>query len=57
MGFRFSTVLGQSYVIERKLTLDEPVWTPVEAMPGTGGLLQFTRPTTNSSSFFRLRVE
>ena len=29
----------------------------VGAMPGTGGLLQFTRPTTNGSSFFRLRVE
>jgi len=57
VGFRFSTVLGQNYVIERKLTLDDPAWTLVDALPGTGGLLQFTRPTTNGSSFFRLRVE
>jgi len=57
VGFRFSTLLGQTYVIERKLTLDDQGWTRVDAMPGTGGLLQFTRPTTNGSSFFRLRVE
>jgi hypothetical protein len=57
VGFRFSTVQGRNYVIERKFALSDPAWTPVETMSGTGGLLQFTRPTTTNSSFFRLRVE
>jgi uncharacterized protein YdcH (DUF465 family) len=57
VGFRFSTVAGANYIIERKITLADPVWTPVETLAGTGGLLQFTRPTTTNSSFFRVRVE
>ena len=57
VGFRFSTVLARNYIIERKFTLDDPAWMPVETMTGSGGLLQFTRPTTNASSFFRLRAE
>ena len=57
VGFRFSTVQGVNYIIERKITLGDPAWTPVETMAGTGGLLQFTRPTTTNSSFFRVRVE
>ena len=57
VGFQFPTVVGLSYVIERKLALTDPEWLAVEVRPGTGGLLQFTRPTTGPSAFFRLRVE
>jgi hypothetical protein len=57
VGFQFPTVAGGRYVIERKLTLDDPQWTEVEVTTGTGGLQQFTRPITPGSAFFRLRVE
>lgn len=58
MGFQFQSLTGQRYIIERKFTLTDPVWIPVETNTGTGGLLPFTRPTTAApSSYFRLRVE
>ncbi len=58
VGFRFATVSGRRYIVERKFSLADPVWTPVQTNAGTGGPLTFTRPTSASaSSFFRLRAE
>ena len=57
VGFYFPTVVGLSYVIEEKATLDAPTWTPMEVLPGTGGVLQFTNAIPGQSSFFRLRVQ
>ena len=48
---------GFTYTVERKSRLDDPSWTTVEVITGSGGLKQFTRPATGGSSFFRLRVE
>lgn len=57
VGFEFPTLVGQSYVIERKFRLEDSLWEPVQVLAGTGGVLQFTRPTDAGASFFRLRVE
>ena len=57
IGFYFPTVVGASYVLEQKATLDAPTWTPVETLPGTGGMLQFTNRTSGGSSFYRLRIQ
>jgi hypothetical protein len=57
IGFYFPTVAGLSYVIETKATLDAATWTPVEVLPGTGAVLQYTNVTPGPSSFFRLRVQ
>ncbi len=57
VGFQFATVPGLTYVIERKAQLEDPDWQPVAMMTGTGEPMQFTRPTAEGSSFFRLRVE
>jgi hypothetical protein len=57
VGFLFPTLSGLTYTIEYKSRLDDPAWMPVDVIRGTGGLMQFTRPTTSGSSFFRLRVE
>jgi hypothetical protein len=56
VGFEFPTVVGRRYVIERKATLNDPQWIETEVRTGTGGMLQFTRPVTAGSAFFRLRV-
>ena len=57
VGFQFPTVAGLSYIIERKFRLEDPAWEQVQVITGTGGLMQFTRPTNADSSFFRLRLE
>jgi hypothetical protein len=57
VGFNFPTLVGLTYVIEEKATLDAPTWTPVQVLPGTGDVLQFTNRTSGTSSFFRLRVQ
>jgi len=57
VGFQFPTVAGLSYLIERKFRLEDPAWEQAQVITGTGGLVQFTRPTTAGSAFFRLRVE
>jgi hypothetical protein len=57
VGFQFSTVPGVRFVVERKLRLDDPEWTAVETMAGTGAVLQFTPPIAAGSAFFRLRAE
>jgi hypothetical protein len=51
-------VVGRLYIVERKFTVGDPAWTPVQTNIGMGGPLTFTRSTTSApSSFFRLRVE
>jgi hypothetical protein len=58
VGFQFPSVSGRRYVVERKFTLIDPVWTPVQTNIGTGGPLTFTRSTSAApTSFFRLRAE
>ncbi len=57
VGFDFPTATGVRYVIEQKFHLNDPVWIPVQTNNGTGAPLQFTRPTSAGSSFFRLRAE
>ena len=57
VGFYFPTVVGLNYLIEQKASLDAPTWTPVQLLPGTGGILQFTNPAAGTSSYFRLRVQ
>ncbi len=57
VGFQFPTVVGRRYIIEQKFRLQDPQWTVVQSTNGTGALMQFTRPTGATSSFFRLRVD
>ncbi len=57
VGFEFPPAVGVRFVIEQKFHLNDPVWIPVQTNNGTGAPLQFTRPTSAGSSFFRLRAE
>ncbi len=56
---RVSTRLDLDYVLERSTTLPtvEDGWTPVQRIPGTGGVLEFsTKPPEGTESLFlRLR--
>lgn len=50
---------GSSYTLEYKITLTDPVWTPIlPATPGTGNPLNLADiSATNASRFYRVRVE
>jgi hypothetical protein len=52
------TVIGRSYILECKATLDQPSWTPLQTQPGDGTVLIFNDPNPASlQRFYRVRVE
>ena len=57
IGFQVPSAAGMTYTLERKVRLTDATWQVVESRAGTGGILQFSRPTTDASSFFRLKVQ
>ena len=57
--FRMSipTVTGESYTVQYKNKLTDPVWTDLQTVAGTGGTLIITNPTTGQPSrFFRFKA-
>jgi Immunoglobulin domain/PQQ-like domain/IPT/TIG domain len=53
-----STQAGHNHVLEYKNALADPVWTPVQTKPGTGGLVDFTDTAANGvARYYRIRVE
>ena len=59
-AFMFSTPtqVGLQYILEYKDAMLDPMWTPLETDPGTGGILNLTNlGITGPSRFFRIRVQ
>ena len=57
--FRMSipTVTGESYTVQYKNKLTDPVWTDLQTVAGTGGTLIITNSTTGQPSrFFRFKA-
>jgi hypothetical protein len=57
VSFTFPTATGVRYVIEGKATLDQPQWTRIEAVTGTGEVMQFIDTAHEPMAFFRVTVE
>lgn len=55
-SFQFNSVAQGFYVVESKVNLDDPVWTKVSTIFGTGGLENVSVPSPAGSGYFRLRV-
>lgn len=56
--FTFSSLIGSSYTVEFKDTLEDVLWTPLETLAGNGSVLSITNFVTNSPTrFFRLRID
>jgi hypothetical protein len=54
----FQSISGLTYFLEFKAHLDDPVWTPIQSVAGTGALLALEDPAaTTATRFYRLRVE
>jgi sugar lactone lactonase YvrE len=52
------TVLGASYALECKDSLNAPTWRTLQVLPGTGGTLMLTDNTATSSvRFYRVRAQ
>ncbi len=55
---KVASVTGTSYVLEGTLSLTTPAWTGIRTNAGTGGLLNFTVPTSgNPQQFYRIRTQ
>ena len=58
IAFSYSSVAGQSYVVETKTNLSATNWTAVQTNAGDGSLKSYTNSTTTSPQrFFRLRTQ
>jgi len=60
MTFSFATVLGSTYIIEYKNTLDDPAWQTLETIPGDGSVKTFEDPVQQPpppQRFYRVRTE
>ena len=57
IGVRFVSEEGAIYRLEQAPSLISPVWTIVDTRTGDGATIQFPRPTTATSTFFRVRKE
>lgn len=56
--FRFTSLIGRSYTVEFKDSLNDLLWDSLPSLPGTGGLLSITNVVTNSPTrFYRLRID
>jgi hypothetical protein len=57
-AFSYSTVLGQSYVVEGTTNLWTAAWIPLHTNLGDGSLFSFTNsPLQFSSGFYRVRLQ
>jgi hypothetical protein len=60
-SLRVDTRTGRNYILERALTLSgtngSPQWVVVSMLPGLGSPLTFSQPSTNATSFYRVRVD
>ena len=58
-SFSFATVPGLSYILEFKTTLEDPIWTPAQTIPGDGTVQTATdSPAPGTTQrFYRLRLE
>ena len=55
---KFQSIAGLNYVLEYKVRLNDPAWTPLSSVPGTGGFLTLSDPAaTSPTRFYRVRVE
>ena len=57
VGFSFESEPGARYTIEQSPQLSNPIWTPLETRTGDGSPIEFLRPISGNTGFFRLRVE
>jgi hypothetical protein len=54
----FFSQSGKSYVLESKVDLNAPSWTPLSTVPGTGAVvIILDSPAPESNRFYRLRIE
>ena len=53
-----ASLAGKNYILEYKVNLDDPEWTPLPSVPGTGSPLVLTdSDSTNVHRFYRVRIE
>jgi len=55
--YTYNTQVGPNYVVEFKTNLNSVAWVPYRTNAGTGGSISVTNSTTNSASFFRVRLQ
>lgn len=56
--FTLPSETGATYILEQTPRLNNPIWSAIDSLPGTGAPLQFTRPTTSPpTAFYRVRVD
>jgi len=57
-GTVLKTVIGRTYRLEYRSSLNEDAWTPVQETGGSGGVMTLTDPSANSAQrFYRVRVD
>ena len=56
--FSYGSVSGQSYIVETKFDLNNPVWIPIRTNAGDDSIQSYTNATTAAPQrFFRLRTQ
>jgi hypothetical protein len=57
VSFAFPTLAGVRYLVEVTPIIDQPQWTRLETVLGTGELMQFTDSASHPTGFYRVKVE
>lgn len=52
----FATQAGATYEVRYKTAVSDPLWQPLETIPGDGGPKTFTAPATAPGRFYSVRV-
>jgi hypothetical protein len=53
----FSTVAGLSYLIQASISLAEPNWQTLYALPGNGSVMSISDSTTNTQRYYRVLIQ